>query len=129
MLVLKKVKTKYKDRGFTITDYHGDNEFKHHTCATNDHIGDIKKFIQKIMERDRYGCHSITYKKFTKLMKRYLVQDMITCLNMFPSKIGISINLGPSSIILGFPNTDYNKPKITFGAYEQVCIGTTNSKT
>ena len=24
---LKQVKTKFKDRGFTITDYHGDNEF------------------------------------------------------------------------------------------------------
>ena len=24
---LKQVKTKYKDRGFTITDYHGDNNF------------------------------------------------------------------------------------------------------
>ena len=26
---LKQVKTKYKDRGLTITDYHGDNEFEH----------------------------------------------------------------------------------------------------
>ena len=99
-----------------------------HTCTANEHIGYINISIRTIKERVRCGCHSITYKKFTKLMKRYLVQDMITCLNMFPSKIGISINLGPSSIILGYPNTDYNKPNIKFGAYAQVCIGTTNSK-
>ena len=122
MLVLKKVKTKYKDRGFTIKDYHGENEFKHHTCATNEHIGDIKRFIQKIMERDRYGCHSITYKKFTKSMMRSIVQDMISCLSVFPSKNGISSNLCPSAIILGFPNTDYNKLKITIGANAQIYI-------
>ena len=56
-----------------------------------------------------------------------LVQDMITCLNMFPSKNGISSNLNLAAIILGSSNPDYNKLKITFGAYEQVCIGTTNS--
>ena len=48
---LKQVNTKYQNRGFTITDYHGDNEFEHprdflapdhlHTCDTNEHIWDI----------------------------------------------------------------------------------------
>ena len=57
---LKPVKTKYKDRGFTISDYHGDNEFDHlhyflapthiQKCATNNHIGDIKRSIRKIKE-------------------------------------------------------------------------------
>ena len=53
---------------------------------------------------------------------------MITCLNFFPYKNGISINLSPVTIIVGSPNTDYNKLKITFGEYAQVYIGTTNSK-
>ena len=52
---------------------------------------------------------------------------MITCLKMFPSKNGISINLSLASIILGSPNPDYNKLKIKFGAYAQVYIGTTKS--
>ena len=52
---------------------------------------------------------------------------MITCLKIFPSKNGISINLSLASIILGFPNPDYNKLKIKFGAYAQVYIGNTNS--
>ena len=52
---------------------------------------------------------------------------MITCLNMFPSKNGTSSDLIPAAIILGSPNLDYNKPRITFGAYVQVYIGITNS--
>ena len=51
---------------------------------------------------------------------------MITCLNMIPSKNGISSELSPAAIILGSPNPDYNKMKITFGAYVKVYIGTTN---
>ena len=52
---------------------------------------------------------------------------MITCLNMFPSKNGISSNLIPEAIILWSPIPDYNKLKITFGAYAPVYIGTTKS--
>ena len=58
---LNQAKTKYKYRGFTITDFHGKNEFEHlrdflapahiHTCDTNEHIGDIKIPIWKIKER------------------------------------------------------------------------------
>ena len=56
-----------------------------------------------------------------------LAQDMITRLNMLPYKNGISRNLIPETIILGSLNPDYNKIKITFVAYTQVYIGTTNS--
>ena len=52
---------------------------------------------------------------------------MITRLNMFPTKNVISSKLNPAAIILGSPNTYYNKIKIKFGAYAQVYIGTTNS--
>ena len=67
------------------------------------------------------------YKEFKKLMTIYLVQDMIACLNTFPSKNGISSDLIPAAIIIGSPNPDYIKLKIIFGAYVQVYIGTTNS--
>ena len=66
-------------------------------------------------------------KKLTKLMEISLVQDMVTCFNMFPSKNGISSDLSPAAITLGSPNLDYNKLKIKFGAYAQVYIVTTNS--
>ena len=51
---------------------------------------------------------------------------MVTCPNMLPSKNGISSELSPSEIILGYPNLDYNKFKITLGAYAEVYIGTIN---
>ena len=57
--------------------------------------------------------HSI--KKFTKLMTRSLVQDMVTFLNRLPSKNGISRDLRPSVIILGSPNPDYSKLKSHLG--------------
>ena len=44
-----------------------------------------------------------------------------------PIQNGISSDLSPAAIILVSPNPDYNKLKITFGAYAQVYIGTTNS--
>ena len=68
----------------------------------------------------RFRFHSIPYKKFTKLMTRYLVQDMITLLNMFPYKNGISSNLRSAATILGYKNPYFNKLKITFGAYAHV---------
>ena len=52
---------------------------------------------------------------------------MITYLNMSPYKNLISSNLIPGDIILGSPNQDYNEPKIAFGAYSHVYIGTINS--
>ena len=48
-------------------------------------------------------------------------------MNMFPSKIGISNNLIPEEIILGYLNPDHSKLIITFGAYVQVHIGTNNN--
>ena len=121
---LNQGKTKYKYRGFTITYYHGDNEFEHlcnflalahlHTYTANEHIGDIERFIRKIKERVVCRCHSIPYNKFTKLMTISLVQDMIIFLNMFPSKKGIASDLIPLAIILGSPNPYYNKLKIIF---------------
>ena len=132
------MKTKYEYRGFTIKYYHSDNEFEHphnflapdhlHTFSANKHINDIERSIWIIKEQVRCGCHFTPYKKFKKSMTRSLVQDTITCLNMFPSKNGISKELSQAAIILGPQNLYDNKLKVTFGVYAQVYIGTTNSK-
>ena len=67
------------------------------------------------------------HKEFKKLMKRSLVQEMVTCMNMLPSKNGLSSDLIPAAVILGLLDLDYNKLKTTFWSYKQVYIGTTNS--
>ena len=51
---------------------------------------------------------------------------MVNCLNMFPSKNGISRDLTPASFILGYPNPDHNKLKFALGSYVKVYIGTPN---
>ena len=94
--------------------------------AKNEDIKDIERSIQKIKDLVICGFHSMPYNKLTKLVTKSLVQDMVTCLNMIPSKNGISNNLKPEAIILGSPNLDYNKLRITFGSYAQVQIVTTN---
>ena len=58
---LKQVKTRYQYKGFTITDFHGDNEFVQHqyvlapahlhTCVPNNHIREIKLSVLKIEEQ------------------------------------------------------------------------------
>ena len=65
--------------------------------------------------------------KFNELMKVSLVQEMVTFLNILLSKNGISSELSPASIILGSPNTDYYKFRITIGSYAKFYIGNTNS--
>ena len=67
------------------------------------------------------------YKKIIKLMTRDPGQDMVTCLNMFPFKKGISSDLSPAETTLGSTDPGYNKLRITFGSYEKVYIGTTNN--
>ena len=97
-----------------------------HTCAANEHIGGIEKSVWIIKEGVRCGFRYMTYRNFTTLITRSLVQDMLTCLNLFPSKNGISSDLVPVAILRGSPNLYYNKLKITFGAYVHIYIGITN---
>ena len=52
---------------------------------------------------------------------------MITCLNNFPNKQGISRTLSPSAIILGKPKTNYNTLTISSGAYAEVFESTDNT--
>ena len=60
-------------------------------------------------------------------MTKSFVQNMVTCLNMLPSRNGISNDLSLEVIILGAPKLDYNKLKIMCRAYEKVHIVTTNN--
>ena len=62
-----------------------------------------------------------------RIQQQQQQQDMINFLNMFPSQNGILRNLIPAEIILGTPNTNYNKLNITIWSYAQVYMWTTNS--
>ena len=57
---------------------------------------------------DANPCHKKNYK---------VIKNIATWMNMFPSKNGISRDLGPAAIILGLTNPYYNKLRITFESY------------
>ena len=129
----------YRKRGFNITTIHADNEFNKHAIieavrpttmqiyARNEHVGVAERSIRTLKERCRCICHSLPYKRFTKLMTTALLEHVVSWLNDFPSNDGISDTLSPSAIVVGRPNLNMNQPLIEFGAYAAVHNGTTNT--
>ena len=133
---LKKVIQMYVTRGFTINVVHGDNEFRKlenklgvhvNICAARQHIPRIERGIRTLKERVRCCWVSLPYRKAPKLMVDENVIDMTSCLNDLPHKEGISRTLSPAMIVLGRNKPDCRRLKVTFGAYCEVYIGTTNT--
>ena len=129
----------YKNRGFIITDIHGDNEFdknklREHImptnlqiCAADEHVPIVERSIRTLKERARSGTHSIPYKRYPRIMTVALVESMTTWLNAFPTTNGISSTMSPAAIVIGKHNPDMSRKRINFGAYAMVHIGTTNT--
>ena len=136
---LQQIIQMYTRRGFEVTTIHGDNEFNVRALieairpalmqiyARNEHVGVIERSIRTLKERCRCICHSLPYKKFTKIMTTALLENVVSWLNTFPANDGISTTLSPSAIVVGRPNLDMNQPMIEFGAYAAVHNGTTNT--
>ena len=136
---LRSVKMIYETRGFVITDIHADNEFNINSVkeamlpskmtiyAKNEHVPVVERSIRTIKERCRCHCHSVPYKRHTKLMTRQLVENVVHWLNAFPSKNGISKVLSPSTIVTGSPKPDFSKEKIAWGSYAMAYTQTSNN--
>ena len=136
---IQRITNIYKKRGFSITKYHGDNEFDMndlremirpsvlHICANEEHVYEVERSIRTIKERCRCACHSVPYRKYTRLMTKNLVEGIVGLLNDFPSKNGVSQTMSPSMIVTGAQMPDYNIKRIVFGSYAQVHLGTTNT--
>ena len=135
----QRVTKMYERRGFSIEKYHGNNEFDMNDlretirpgilliCANEEHVHKIERSIRTIKERCRGTCHSVPYKRYTRLMTKSLVEGIVGLLNDFPSKDGVSQTMSPSMIVTGAQMPDYNIKKIVFGSYAQVHLGTTNT--
>ena len=129
----------YSKRGFEVSTIHGDNEFNignliaavrpilMQIYARGEHVGRAERSIRTIKERCRCICHSIPFKRYTRLMTTSLLDHVVACLNSFPSNDGISDTLSPAAIVVGRSNIDANAPMIEFGAYAAVHNGTTNT--
>ena len=129
---IQRITNIYKKRGFSITKYHGDNEFDMndlremirpgvlHICANEEHVYEVERSIRTIKERCRCACHSVPYRKYTRLMTKNLVEGIVGLLNDFPSKNGVSQTMSPSMIVTGAQMPDYNIKRIVFGSYAQM---------
>jgi len=95
--------------------------------ARHEHVGEIERSTRTIKERCRATCHSIPFKRFTKLMVRSLIEGVVFMLNSFPSKTGISNTMSPGMIVEGRPKIDFSKKKVVFGTYVLVTEGSDNS--
>ena len=69
----------------------------------------------------------MTYKRYTKLMIRSLVERIIHSRKSFPHKGSIRKRLGSNTISLRNPSTDFNTKRIFFGYYAMVYTGKTNT--
>ena len=130
---------KHEQRGFEITDIHGENEFNIqllrdflqpinlHIYAKEEHVGFIDNAIKKIKERARSVCHTTPYRRYTSLMTQSLIKVIIDMLNLFPSKNAISDTMGPAMLVEVKHKLDFGKKIIEFWAYSMVYIGTHNN--
>ena len=136
LLIVKKI---YKDRGFIITDVHGDNEFNIkklkevlsptnlHLCAQDEHVPIIERSIRTVKERSRSTTHALPFRRFPRILTVNLVEAMTSWLNAFPTTTGVSQSISPATIVLGKMAPDVGNKTIGFGQYAMVHFGTKNN--
>jgi len=129
----------YWHRGFHVCDIHADQEF---ACVQTDllpvelnivpadsHVGEVECSIRTIKERLRSCVHGLPFQHVPKLFIQHMVTDVIHCLNQFPWKNGISIDMSPATLVTGHQMPEYNLMRLEFGSYVQVFEDNTPSNT
>ena len=123
-------------RGFTMNIINADNEFQKlehkvsahvEICAAGQHVPRIERGVRSVKDRTRCRWVSLPFKKAPKIMVDECLVDIISCLNDFPAKNGISKTISPAGIILGRGKKDGNHLTGTFGRYYEVYCGTDNT--
>ena len=87
----------------------------------------IERGIRSVKDSTRCFWVSLPFKKAPKLMVDECLVMVISCLNDFPNKNGISQTLIPANIVLGRDQINGNHLKATFGKYYKVYCGTDNT--
>ena len=121
---------RYEDRGFTVTNIHGDQEFaclrdelrprKMNIVAQDQHVPEVERDIRTIKEVARCIVHNKPYRILPRVMIKKLVALARRLLIMFPELDGISEMLSPADIVEGISKINYHDLKLEFGAYCQV---------
>ena len=127
----------YSARGFTVTHFHGDGEYKvlessfpavdFAICAADDHVPEAERGIRTIKETMRATIHGLPYKRLPTTMVHGLAVFTQTALNATPHPDGASQELSPHTIVTGHGKPNYRNMKLEYGEYVQVYDGTTNN--
>ena len=62
-------------------------------AGREEHVRSVERSIRMIKERVRCICHSLPYKRNTKIMVRSLVESVVFWLNSFPASRRILVRL------------------------------------
>jgi hypothetical protein len=126
----------YRNRGFHPTELHADGEYnslrdafpdvRFTICSADDHVPEIERAIRTVKETIRATIHGMPYSRLPRVLVKELVTHAIRTLNMLPHPDGVSPNLSPTTIVTGYPKTDYRTMTLEFGTYVQVYDGTSN---
>ena len=121
----------YRSRKFVIKEMLMDPEFdplgvplqnqgvRLNTTSANEHVPEIERHIRVIKERARAKTSRLPFKKLPRVIIKEMVKDIITWLNNFPVKGGVSKTMSPRTIMSGL-KFDYNRHcKVELGAYVQ----------
>jgi hypothetical protein len=130
----KRVIHMYQQRGFTVSDIHGDHEFdgvsdffspiRFNIVAADGHVGEVERSIRTIKERFRAMAHGLLFRRLPILLLWSMVTyEVVRCLNMFPWPAGVSSTLSPSTIVTGDPRPNYTTMRIELGSYAQLFDG------
>ena len=135
---LQYIKNKYENRGFRIKVIYADNEFDHDViksvlpgatfdvCAAGEHVPAIERCVRTVKDRCRCMCHSVPFRRYTKIITIHLIATCTKWLNCFSSEGGISQSMSPARILKVFDSPDLKTKIIAFGSYALVHTGTTN---
>jgi hypothetical protein len=126
---IEKVLGLLRARGFTAGTINADNEFQTlenkvsshiEICAARQHVPRIKRGVWSVKDSTRCFWVPLPFKKAPKLMVDECLVMVISCLNNFPNKNGISQTMSPASIVLGRGQINGNHLRATFGRYYEV---------
>ena len=98
-----------------------------HIYAKDENVEFIKKAIATVKDRTLLMCHDITHKKYTRLMKKSIVEGLVELLNYFPSNIRIYETMIPSMILKDKGRIYMGLKRIEFGMYEMVYVRAINT--
>jgi hypothetical protein len=122
----------YRARGFRVQFVFADNEFSGlraqllqlrvylNCAAATEHVPEIERAIRVIKERTRASLNSLPFKIVPIRFIKELVCYMVTCINMFPRRGGVSNNLSPRTLVSGIALNFKTHCRVPFGAYCEV---------